>query len=82
MMKSTCDRCGDKCGWFNLTDIKPIYRVGGIVDVCRSCANKANSFVNYYGKKTEKDKQNLSCFLMSGKLVLERFNQIMYAGYK
>ena len=51
-MKSDCDRCGDNCGWFEFTDIKEIYRVGGVDWVCRKCGDKADSFVNYYGKTT------------------------------
>ena len=80
-IKNTCDRCGYKCGWFNLNDLRDIYRVGGIVNLCNRCGDRANSFVDYYGKKKEKDKKDLSDFLMSGELVKKRFDEINNAGY-
>jgi hypothetical protein len=72
-MNNSCDRCGVSCGWVNLTDMRDIYKIGGIMEICTKCADKANSFVNYYGKKKEKDKSDLFNFLLSGVEVQKRY---------
>lgn len=72
-MNNSCDRCGKNCGWFNLTEMRDTYKVGGIVEVCNRCGDKANSFVNYYGAKKEKDRNSVFNFLLSGSEVQKRF---------
>lgn len=78
---NTCHRCGIKCGWFDLTELREIYRCGGMIEICNKCGSKSDSFINYYGKKKQKDKDDLFEFLLSGKLVQDRFYQINNAGY-
>jgi protein-arginine kinase activator protein McsA len=72
-MSNSCDRCGHNCGWFNLTEMLESYKVGGIFEICNKCASKANSFVNYYGVKKEKDRISVFNFLLSGAEVQKRY---------
>lgn len=61
-------------------EIKSIYRVG-FKYVCTGCGKRADSFVNYYGYKSEQDKQALHQFLISGVLPMRDYSALVNAGY-
>ena len=62
-------------------EIKEIYRVHGLKDICENCCDKANKFINYWGKKKKSDLADLKGYLNSGKKVKNKFNAQMNGGY-
>lgn len=68
-------------GYWGMSEIKTVYRVSEYKDICNDCTSKANAFVNYYGKKKEKDLKQLRDFLVSGVLVTKKFQSLMNGGY-
>lgn len=79
-----CDRCGnDVEPW--MTNIKSVYQCFGVVFICSDCGNKADNFIDYYGKKKAKDIRRLKLFLQSGKISAIKFRKdfsaMMNAGY-
>ena len=96
-MKTHCDRCGKDCRWVDhgritnfvpddyLTTLISSYSKWGVLSVCKSCGDKCNSFVSYYGVKKYKDKLALMYFLQSGKvskpLTEKAYSGLMNGGY-
>ncbi len=81
-----CGVCGFSCDWqdgryFSFGEIKEQYRVG-FVDICGMCGDKANSFICYYGEKSQKDLMDLHRFLVSGVAPMSDFFAMMNAGYE
>lgn len=62
-------------------EIKSIYAVHGNDHICESCGDIANSFVNYYGKKKQKDLDALKQYLNSGVYAMTKYSRQMNAGY-
>ncbi len=92
--RTHCDRCGKDCRYNKYSDtvlhgdlieVKPMWRVHGVTFVCSSCGDAANKFIDYFGKKTVKDKRALRRYLQSGSvssLVTESvFSMLTNAGY-
>jgi len=92
-VKLICDRCGDNqaakkftflCDG-ELTKVKESYQTLFVKKLCNCCGEKANSFLNYYGRKKRKDIKQLNDYLRSGLLSkqaeLNRYNQLNNAGY-
>ena len=67
--------------YYDFVKIFGCYQVCSKVDICERCAYKADSFVDYYGKKKKRDVRKLFKFLRNGVLVLEEFSALMNAGY-
>lgn len=40
-LMATCDMCKSQCSAYSLTDLRQMYRVDGVVDICRECATWA-----------------------------------------
>lgn len=91
-----CDRCGVDCTREFLGKriavldsdyfiIRDIYRTRFTINLCNPCGKKADSFVNYWGKKKEADIIKLNLFLRNGaaskKNELDYLNSLMNAGY-
>ncbi len=88
-----CDRCGEnnKATKFTflhdgeLTELKKQYQTPFVKLLCNSCGEKANSFINYYGKKKRKDIEKLDRYVRSGKLSkqaeINYYNKLNNAGY-
>jgi hypothetical protein len=66
--------------YYDFSEVLKNYRVG-YVDICGRCGQKADSFINYYGKKKESDLKRLHKFLVSGVLPMRDFSKLMNAGY-
>jgi len=91
--KYCCDRCGKDCKHpqydfvccGDLVDLKKSYQVYGVQKLCKHCGDKANKFVDYYGKKHSQDLRNLRAYLLSGtrSMVLSQqlYNSLHNAGY-
>lgn len=92
-MNTHCDRCGSDCRCndrdFVLTgeliELKDIWKSHAVDYLCKSCGDKANSFIGYWGRKSTKDKQALSNYLFSGVISqpksIELYSQLSNAGY-
>lgn len=74
-----CDRCGDDKCFCN--DLRLQWRRSELVSICENCSDKADSFINYYGKKKPKDIESLMMYLTSGRKQKEIFSAMMSAGY-
>jgi len=81
-LESECQVCGVlKSHWF-MCELRSVYRIfPDIVDICDECGVSLNQHLNYWGKKKESDKLKVRQILMDGKLVNDRFKQLMCAGY-
>lgn len=71
--------CGNQ-DWF-MREVKDIYQVHDMVDICESCGNKADKFVDYYGVKNKSDKFKLKQYLNTGIEVQNKYNALIHAGY-
>lgn len=67
--------------FWGMTEIKNTYRVSEHKICCESCGDVANSFVDYYGEKKEKDLKKLRDFLASGVLPQRQWQAQMNGGY-
>ncbi len=67
--------------YYDFGSVKSCYRSGGFIDVCDSCGAKANSYVDYHGKKSKKDIANLESFLLTGVMPMRKYNALMFGGY-
>ena len=81
-----CHVCGivfrdTEYGYWNMETIRECYAVTDNLDMCAKCARKADSFVDYYGKKRESDKAKLRQFLLAGFQATRDFNSLMNGGY-
>jgi len=93
MIKGICDRCGDnkkpKSFTFNfdgeLVELRKTYQTLFVKKLCGACGEKADSFINYYGRKKKEDVRKLNNYLRSGELSksveLKRYSQLTSAGY-
>lgn len=78
----TCQVCGKQESIFDVKELKPIYRIfEDAKDICSVCGDELDKHVNYYGHKSETDKSKVRHILLNGKLVQDRFNMMMNAGY-
>lgn len=80
-----CSVCGLRCTYrdfryWGFAKISEIYQVG-YEDICERCGDKANRFVNYYGKKKPDDKEALRLFLVGGALPMRDYSALANAGY-
>ena len=66
--------------WF-MREIKDVWRVHGMADICECCGNKADRFIAYYGKKKLQDKQRLKSYLNTGAMVQKKYSAQINAGY-
>lgn len=66
--------------YYGFTELFSIYQVG-YKDVCEACSMRANSFVNYYGHKKQKDIDNLHRYLIGGILPMRDYYMLMEGGY-
>lgn len=48
---------------------------------CDKCGAKADSFINYYGMKKQKDLEALHRYLISGILPMKQYFMLINAGY-
>lgn len=81
-----CHVCGivfrdNKYGYWDIEQIRKIYSVCNNLDMCAKCARKADSFVDYYGKKKPEDVAKLKRFLLSGYQAKKDFSALMNGGY-
>ena len=67
--------------YHSMTTVLRVYQVCDYVDICKSCGDKASSFVNYHGHKKDKDVIKLYKFLASGVLPQRQFQAQMNGGY-
>lgn len=92
--KTHCDRCGKDCRHNEhsnfvlageLVEVKSVWQSVGVTHVCKLCGNKANSFIDYYGKKTSKDKIALKNYLQSGDVssivTIRTYSSLINGGY-
>ena len=62
-----CDRCGVSAYSFQIRSLKSIFQTKTIKSLCEDCGKKADSFVDNYGVKTDKQITSLMRFLNNGK---------------
>ena len=67
--------------FWNMHTIRDCYMVSEHKEPCPTCGDKAGSFVNYYGKKKQRDLEGLHNFLVSGVLPMRKYQQQINAGY-
>ena len=79
LVNTTCDCCGKKTVILN--EIRLIYRIHGMLELCESCGDKSSKFINYYGKKKESDLLKLKNYFNSGRMILNKYSAMMNAGY-
>lgn len=78
----TCQVCGKEESMFDIKEVKRIYRIfEDLKHICGVCGDKLDNHVNYYGHKSEDDKYKVRAILLNGKLIQDRFNMMMNAGY-
>lgn len=65
----------------NFWEVKNVYVIHDMKDVCHDCGYDLSSFINYYGKKKPEDLAALKRTMNTGVLVQRKFNQQMYGGY-
>lgn len=84
-MSEQCFMCGNIAGidfpFYDLQEVKGIWRYTGHKDICNNCCFEANKIIGYYGKKKEQDKRDLANFMRKGYLPNLEFRQLMNAGY-
>jgi hypothetical protein len=85
LSQKQCLVCGLKATsaqyqYYGFTELFSIYRVG-YKDVCEVCSVRANSFVDYYGYKKQRDIDNLHRYLISGILPMRDYYMMMEGGY-
>jgi len=81
-MSNTCQVCGKEESIFNIKEVKSIYRIfQDAKDICSDCGDELDKHVNYYGNKSDSDKDKVRNILLSGKLIQDRFSMMMNAGY-
>jgi hypothetical protein len=66
--------------YYGFAEVTKSYQVG-YADICEMCGQKADQFINYYGKKKESDLKRLHKFLVSGVLPMRDFSKLINAGY-
>lgn len=67
--------------YYNFWEVKDVYEIHGMKDVCNDCGYKLSGFINYYGRKKTEDLAALKSAMNTGVLVQRKFNQQMYGGY-
>jgi hypothetical protein len=81
-----CFVCGvvykfSQYGFWRMSEVRAVHLVSDHNLICSKCGDKANSFINYWGKKKPKDLAKLHNFLASGILPMRQYQQQMNAGY-
>ena len=79
-MSKACPICSNKTQPWS-TGLKSVYNHHELSEFCDSCTKKANSFLNYYGKKRKEDLKNLFNFVNCGDIPTRKFNAMMNGGY-
>ena len=79
LVNTTCDCCGNKSVILN--EIRSIYRIHGMIELCESCGKGSSKFIHYYGKKKQSDLARVKQFFNSGQVVTNKFSAQMNAGY-
>lgn len=79
MDKSCPICCGNVYPWDK--PLKNIYNVHMLGSLCSKCGDKADSFIDYYGKKDEADLKLLFDFVSSGIEPQRQLQAMMSAGY-
>lgn len=75
-----CFICGLES--LKMTEVRSCFRYVGHKDICLSCGNTADNIVgNYWGVKSEINKERLRKFMLDGVIVNKEYEQIMYSGY-
>lgn len=67
--------------FWNFRELLSIYQVSQYRDLCNSCATNSDGYINYFGKKKDKDKKKLREHLVNGVLVIRSYQAMMNAGY-
>ena len=75
-----CPLCGGELSWFS-EPLRSNYNDHKLGSLCIKCMKKADSFVNYWGRKKEKDKRALLSFINNGIEPQRRLFAMMNAGY-
>lgn len=86
MKRKTCLKCGvthDNHHWqfFYMYDLRDFYSVLGLQVLCQKCGDKANSFVNYFGKKKDEDIKAVHDYLITGVVPTRIYQAMMNGGY-
>ena len=82
-----CGHCGSTASnyqieYYNFKELVTLYADEvGYKDICDKCSTKADSFINYYGLKKQKDLDNLHRYLISGILPMKQYSMLISAGY-
>jgi len=81
-----CHVCGrvflnNDYNYWNMEALRACYALTGNTGMCEKCTIKANSFVDYFGKKRAIDKQKLKSFILSGYEINKIYSGLMRAGY-
>lgn len=74
-----CDRCGNL--ELYMQTLLPTWQRHELVNICSKCEPEANSFFSYYGKKKQKDIDNLYKYLINGSKQTRIFSSLMNGGY-
>ena len=76
---ANCYMC-DKEEWL-MREVKGIYQVHGLKDICESCGKPADKLINYWGKKKHVDLINLKSYLNDCAVVKNKYSALVNAGY-
>jgi hypothetical protein len=84
--KRQCHVCGgvfinNDYNYWNMETLRDCYALTNNACMCEKCTIKANSFVNYFGKKRATDKQKLKSFILNGYEINKIYSGLMCAGY-
>lgn len=78
-MLTECDRCGML--ELHMEKLNKPYQRTELVNICSKCAPKANSFLNYYGIKKQKDINKLMEYIVNTNHQQNKMIAMMNAGY-
>jgi hypothetical protein len=62
-------------------ELRDIYNKHSLGELCDSCGDKADLFLNYWGEKGQKDRDKLFDFINSGDEPARRLSAMMNGGY-
>lgn len=74
-----CDRCGVL--ELHIEELLKPYQRPELLNICSKCGYKANSFLNYYGKKKLSDIERLMSYLVNTSHQRNKMIAMMNAGY-
>lgn len=75
-----CPLCWSELSPFS-EPLRPIYNRHKLGSLCEDCMKKTDSFVNYWGSKSDKDKLMMFIFVNNGIEPQRRLFSMMNAGY-